>query len=379
MRRAALVLGLAAAMAAPSDARGQATSFQAGPAHTGFVREPGLSPPLRRAWSHRLPGEVSHPIIAGGRVFVTAATSNGRARQLVALSARTGRRLWRRDGIVHAAYDQGRLFVTHIELEPETKQSLVALSPVDGRELWRQTVYPIGGPPVASGGVVIQSSGAVIAYRATDGARLWITHTGASAAMPAIVGDTVYVAWGCGQYALARDTGTVRWQVSYGCTGGGADIPVFHAGRLYVREDQSYPPGAVHDATTGARLGSMRADHAPAFAGGLGLFPDARLPDENLLFEHTLVARSLADGRVRWRFDGDGYLDTPPLIVNDTVYVGSGTGRLYGLSLRRGRVAWRTRLRQPVHAASESGIISGLGAGEGLLVVPAFQRLVAFR
>jgi hypothetical protein len=32
-----------------------------------------------------------------------------------------------------------------------------------------------------------------------------------------------------------------------------------------------------------------------------------------------------------------------------------------------------------VHAASTSGIIGGLGAGESLLVVPAFERLVAFR
>jgi len=379
MRRAALVVGLAVALAAAADARGQATSFQAGPAHTGFVREPGLSPPLRRAWTHRLPGEISYPIIAGGRVFVTAETAHGDGAQLIALSARTGRMLWRRDGIAHAAYDQGRLFVTHFVRDPESRQSLVALSPADGRELWRQEVYPFGGPPVASGGVVIQSSGAVIAYRATDGARLWLTHTDASSAMPAIVGGAIYLSWGCGQHALARDTGSVLWHVGYGCTGGGDDIPVFHAGRLYVREDQSYPPGAVHDAATGARLGPMRADHAPAFAGGLGLFPDARLPGETLLFEHTLVARSLEGGRVRWRFDGDGYLDTPPLIVNRTAYVGSGTGRVYGLSLRTGRVTWQTRLRRPVLAASDSGIISGLGAGEGLLVVPAHGRLVAFR
>lgn len=53
MRRVALVLVLClapgTAAVAPPEARAQTTSYQAGPAHAGFVREPGLTPPLRRA------------------------------------------------------------------------------------------------------------------------------------------------------------------------------------------------------------------------------------------------------------------------------------------------------------------------------------------
>jgi glucose dehydrogenase len=108
------------------------------------------------------------------------------------------------------------------------------------------------------------------------------------------------------------------------------------------------------------------------------VFPDARPRPFQL--GHTLFAQSLTDGRTRWRFRGDGYLDSTPLIVNRTVYVASAAGKLYGLSLRSGKVRWRTNVDLPVPAPLETGrVLSGLGAGERLLVVPTVRRLVAFR
>jgi outer membrane protein assembly factor BamB len=375
MRRAVsvLVLALAAVAATPPAAGGQATTFQGGPEHAGFVREPGLSPPLRSAWTRRLPGEMSHPVIARGRVFVAARLARDRGVRLLALSARTGRTLWRRDDLFYLAYDQGRLFARQ---NTETEEYLLALSAVDGRVLWRRAVPRNAGPPVASGGVVFLSSSWVAAYRGSDGALLWETQTEGSGGMPAIAGDSVYLSFSCEQLALARTTGAVLWHVRRGCTGGGSSVPVVHAGRVYVREGEAWPPGEVYDSTTGAHLGRMRADYPPAFAGRLGLFADARLPGEEILFGHTLVARPIRGGGARWRFRGDGYLDTAPLIVNDTVYVGAGSGRIYGLALRSGRVAWRARLPRPVLAPAPT---TGLAAGEGLLVVPAQGLLAAFR
>lgn len=182
-----------------------------------------------------------------------------------------------------------------------------------------------------------------------------------------------------GELALSRATGTVLWHVQHGCTGGGSSVPVVHAGRVYVREGLSWPPGDVYDSATGAHVGRMRADFPPAFAGRLGLFADARLPGEEFLFGHRLVARPIGGGRPRWRFRGDGYLDTAPLIVNDTAYVGSGSGRIYGLALRSGRVAWRARLPRPVLGSLNQTPARGLAAGEGVLVVPAYGLLAAFR
>lgn len=72
------------------------------------------------------------------------------------------------------------------------------------------------------------------------------------------------------------------------------------------------------------------------------------------------------------------YLDSAPLVARGTAYVGSGSGRVYGLDLRTGRVRWRGDAGAPVRAPVEAGFVAGLAAAEGLLLVPAYRRLVAF-
>jgi outer membrane protein assembly factor BamB len=154
---------------------------------------------------------------------------------------------------------------------------------------------------------------------------------------------------------------------------------VLAGGRIYTRE-REYPPGEVYDAADGRLLGAVRGEYAPAFRGTVGLFADARRRGELWTFGHRLTARSTTTGRVRWRFAGDGYLDTAPLIAGGRAYVGSGSGRVYGVSLRSGRAVWRASLGAPVHGSGEgSGGIGGLAAAGGVLVVPAYGRVVAFR
>jgi hypothetical protein len=63
--------------------------------------------------------------------------------------------------------------------------------------------------------------------------------------------------------------------------------------------------------------------------------------------------------------------------VNDTVYIGSGSGTLYGLSTRTGRVRWRDKLGRPIPWSVQLwDMQTGLAAAEGTLVVPALGRLV---
>jgi PQQ-like domain len=96
---------------------------------------------------------------------------------------------------------------------------------------------------------------------------------------------------------------------------------------------------------------------------------DARIPGEPVYRGHTLIARR-ANGRVAWRFRGDGYLDSSPLIAGRWAFVGSGSGRVYALDVRTGRVRSR--------ADAGASVLRFLAAGEGLLLVPARGRLVAF-
>src|SRR3979411_127062 len=82
-----------------------------------------------------------------------------------------------------------------------------------------------------------------------------------------------------------------------------------------------------------------------------------------------------------WRFAGDVYLVTPPLVVNHVVYVGSATGILYALNENSGAVITQdwvgTRMRE---GAERRGILptAAMGAGNGILVVPASDQLSAW-
>jgi outer membrane protein assembly factor BamB len=389
---AVVALAAAALGSGPANAAaGQAVTFQGDVAHSGLVSEPGLNPPLRRRWQHRFPGEISYPVLGGGKVYVTAwdAPQNGYARHalLVALAAASGKPRWQRDlgntfGAV-PAYDEGRVYVSVGQGGAEPQ--LAAFSAADGSLVWSHPFLTGGGsPPVAQGGVVYAGDGDGFgAYRGSDGAQLWRVLAddandldGGGAALSA---DAVYPAARC-PLALRRSDGGLIWQHPDACRDEDS-TPALAGGRLYLRNDFAAAAGFVLDAGTGALVRPLRADYAPAFtSGGLGLFPDEQHPGTDFQAGHTLIARSLADGRKRWTFRGDGYLDSAPLVVNRTAYVGSGSGRIYGLSLRSGKPKWRVDLGDPVPGAQELGqILSGLAAGDGMLLVPALGRLVAYR
>ena len=60
--------------------------------------------------------------------------------------------------------------------------------------------------------------------------------------------------------------------------------------------------------------------------------------------------------------------------------MGSGSGRLYGLACRAGRVRWSTRLGTPIPASpGMDDMQTGLAPAEGTLGVPALRRVVAYR
>ncbi len=77
-------------------------------------------------------------------------------------------------------------------------------------------------------------------------------------------------------------------------------------------------------------MAAFRAGPAPAFAGKIGLF----------LSGSTVQATS--GHRTLWTFSGDGGLNSAPIVVGATVFVGSSSGMLFGLDLRRGQVVWTT-------------------------------------
>ena len=125
------------------------------------------------------------------------------------------------------------------------------------------------------------------------------------------------------------------------------------------------------DLGTGTEVASFVADPAPAFNGSTGYF----------LNWVTLEARDLSSGILKWSFVGDGTLTSAPIVVNGIVYVGSSSGKLYALNEATGANVWIGTVGAAINRPDEQNVsqpLTGLGAGEGLIVVPATHLLVAY-
>src|SRR5689334_55090 len=98
-RRAALLIGasvsaLALGGTALAAGDGTAPSYRIEPAHTGVQIDSAIQLPLAKRWSVDFSGGVSYPLIAEGKVFVTASAYPLSGTTLFALDQRDGHVLW---------------------------------------------------------------------------------------------------------------------------------------------------------------------------------------------------------------------------------------------------------------------------------------------
>ncbi|HYI18554.1 MAG TPA: PQQ-binding-like beta-propeller repeat protein, partial [Solirubrobacteraceae bacterium] len=358
----------AAAFAAPAD---QSVAYQLGPSHSGHMADAGLASPLAEQWSVTLPAAISYPLIVNGRVYVTTAENT-----LYARSQATGAGLWSRavggsrpwSGL---AYDAGQVFVLNHD-------GLVsAVDPVSGSLNWNRQL-PAGSfnsPPTAVGGIVYAGGGgSLFALRAGDGRILWrqpVNHGDASS--PAVDATGVYVGYACQQvHGFHRITGAPLWHNAGPCAGGGGRTPIVAGGRVFARE-AALGGNIVLSAATGAVLGPFNAEPSPAIANGVMYTLDGT------------ILRSVADsglGVNGWQFTGDGGLTSAPLVAGGLVFAGSSTGALYALDAATGVSSWSANVGASIPAPDEQNVsqpLTGLGAANGTLVVPAGARLVAYR
>jgi outer membrane protein assembly factor BamB len=316
---------------------------------------------------------VSYPVVAGGTVFVTVRPADGAAygTTAVAVDLATGAVRWTRPvgGTYYwsaLAYGDGRLYLLNFD------GRLTALSPATGGTLWTTQLdqYSFSTAPVYHGGsVYLTGAGSgmtAYAVRASDGALQWSTPLPSGAGSPAVDDGTVYVSMVCQRaVALDRAGGATRWARSSSCSGGGESTPALHGGRLYPLGDN----GAIYDAATGATIGSADFQGAPGFADGVAYVP----------WQGGIVASDAATWATRWTTAGAGA--GTPLISGSTLFTGGETGYVAALSRSDGAVRWcASTAGEPV--LGETGNVdrpdSGLGAGEGVLLVPAGRFLVAY-
>jgi len=264
------------------------------------------------------------------------------------------------------AYGDGRLYLLNFD------GRLTALSPATGGTLWTTQLdqYSFSTAPVYHGGsVYLTGAGSgmtAYAVRASDGAVQWSKSLPSGAGSPAVDDTTVYVSMVCQRaVALDRASGATRWSRSSSCSGGGDSTPALHGGRLYPLGDN----GAIYDAATGATVGSADFHGAPGFADGVAYVP----------WQGGIVASDAATWATRWTAAGRGA--GTPLISGSTLFTGGETGFVAALSRSDGAVRWcASTAGEPV--VGETGNVdrpdAGLGAGEGVLLVPAGRFLVAY-
>jgi len=351
-------------------------AWQNNAVHDGFNSSSQLATPLALRWSRdfRRVTSISYPLIAQGLVFVTTATDQ--TETLMALSQQTGATIWSADvdglyGFANAAYDSGKVFVVNFD------GLLKAFDASTGTLLWSVDLADQFGnftsPPTAVNGIVFTGGQSVLyAVDERNGAILWtmLVEYGDHSS-PAVVQGNVYVSYACPQaYGFNAATGQELWHYSSCCSGGGGKTPVVHAGQVYVRDSFcGNTSGLVLDATTGNKTGEFNCDVPPAFIGNLALY----------LQSGTLRGVDIPSGQVLWSFAGDGGLTSAPLIVNQTIYIGSSSGTLYGLNTS-GQEIWSTQVGAAIPAPDEQNALltTGLGAGDGLLIVPAGSILAAY-
>jgi hypothetical protein len=381
-----LAAGAFACAAPAAPAHGAAVSYQADSAHSGFVAD-GPNPPLGRKWVRRDLGvQVSYPVIAEGKVFVTAyAASEGSSSYgssnptgptfLHALDRATGSTVWVRQVATGGlpAYGDGRVYVLG-------REALDAVSASTGERLWRAEMRSAeGAAPVADGPFVYASDG--------SGAHAVSADTGLvvqSESLPGsgftVVGDRVYVVQsGCKTIALySRGLAQQVWSRGGPCSSSAPVPAAYHTlnttppnERIWAR-DSNGQTGLVVDALTSLGTEQFNSAGGIALAGELAFL---RNPG-------AVQARNQASGVVAWTASPATQLRGSALAVRDAVWTTTGSGELVALRRSDGGELFRTvllshQLTASDHESDASPAHSGMAADANGLVVPYVNRLVA--
>jgi outer membrane protein assembly factor BamB len=368
-----------------------ATAFQNNPRHDGMDTGDTFNPTtLHQAWSINFnpasgawPANVSYPVIAGGRVFVTVGPTvspQGGQNTLYALDATTGAVDWTVPiatylGIPSLTYDGGQVFLQSYE------GVLTAYDAVTGHNNWTTTLTGtsswFSGPPTAYDGVLYVSGaggfGQLFAVSEATGGLGWsfALDNGGGGSSPTVDDSGVYVNYGCGFPGRVGLDGTKPWG-TLGCDNGAGATTVLNDGHLYLRSDGTLPQGLIVSTTTRASTGTF---------SGIGM-PSFDATSMYIALSETggclLEALDKSGSAARWTFAGDGSLDAAPVTTNGIVFTGSRAGNLYGIDSSTGKQVWTAVAPGSVFTNDGSTMYSGLAAADGLLAVPAGGFLTAY-
>ena len=364
----------------------ESVAYQVDYAHSGraTVGASGPTLPPLSHWSTTLNGLISYPVIAGGRVFVMTnvnGTAGDYGTSLYALDETTGTVLWGPTPIPATfslwaghAYDHGTIFVVNYN---GLVRTFDAATGTEGWSLQLPTSTVTAPPTAADGVLYVDASTKLFAIDESNGGILWqaLVQSG-DISSPTVTPNAVFVSFPCQVFAYDPLVGTPVWRYDGPCGGGGGKTTVYANGKLYVRDAAAIVGGPgqqeVYDAATGNQLRTFTAGPIPAFSATTGFF----------LANGTLSAIDQTSLNTLWTFTGDGALSSAPLVIDSIVVIGSTSGNVYALNAANGSVVWTTAIASAIYGPDEQNVsqpLTGLGAGDGYLVVPAATVLHGWR
>lgn len=293
---------------------------------------------------------IGQPVVADGRVFTVDAEG-----RVGAFATADGRELWRHwpegvegsdrlggGGLAHA---DGRLFVAF------THGDVVALDPATGAELWRQKVRaPVRTGPAAAGGrvLVVTADNQLFALDGDSGEILW-RHQGIAeqagilgAATPAVAGDAVVVTYSSGEvYGIRLVDGRPVWS------------------ETVLRPRRTLAIGAISDIT-----GEPVIDGERVIVAGAG--------GETAAFD-------LMRGLRAWSVDVTSR--QMPWVAGEFIFVLTDRNEVVCLLRQGGRIRWVSPLpRQVDPEDADSGLIYWVGpvlAGDRLVLASSTGQVAS--
>jgi outer membrane protein assembly factor BamB len=320
---------------------------------------------------------ISYPIVADGKVFVTADQHLDQVddQTLWALDLATGEILWSKvlpsqTRWSELAYDLGRLFIV------DGDGLLRAIDAGTGAELWQRPVgRTLRAPPVARGGIVYVRGGQKLsAVNAITGGLRWWRWVYVGGGVPTLSSDGIFDFSNRAEQFDAV-TGVSRWLSPAPSCGALCFTAAYYSERIYAHSTVApkYSTTTIFDGFSGNQIGTVASGtHIPAFRGGIGYY--SGLAD--------VAAVSVRSGDVLWRFAGAKKPALPPIVVNGKVVIASNTGQLFVLDEISGQTLQEISLGgKGIMMSGERtrGPMTGMGAGDGILIVPAKGMLFAFK
>ena len=352
-----------------SDQADFAVAYKLNPAHTGSITlSTGFPVPLRQLWTRDIVYSVGNPMIADDSIFFRAGV-----KYLFSLKLSSGNRNWVKTmatDIGEIAYDNGKLFGVTDDA------NLTGFAAASGKALWSTPLpdeWDFYVPPIAVNGQVFVTGaghgGQLYAVDQTDGTLQWEAPIEAPQGSPAYGDKGVYILNNCNYYKFRPVNGSVIWHQHTGNeSGGGLATPVYFRHRLFVEDDDVCGGDTVRDSRTGEQVGTFFDFSRPmtVFSDSKGRDLAVGLTETNTGWE--LWCWKARGGALLWTFKGDTQLQGETIVVNGTIFIGSGSGMLYALD-ERGKKIW---------SAQTASAVTRLAAGLGTLVVVGGSTVTAF-